>query len=89
MGSALFELGVVLLAVWLVWRLIAQRLKLPGQTGSGRDDLAGVPARLRPRPKSGAGAVALAEPDEDDEESPLRTERGGIDRRGWPLADSR
>jgi hypothetical protein len=30
------------------------------------DDLAGVPARLRPRPKSGAGAIALEEPDDDE-----------------------
>jgi hypothetical protein len=33
------------------------------------NDLAGVPAKLRPRPKSGAGAVALEEPDDDDEYS--------------------
>ena len=68
MWSALIELAVVLLAAWFVWRLIALRLKLPGQAaepGPSRDDYAGVPSRLRPRPKFGAGAVALAEPDED------------------------
>jgi hypothetical protein len=69
MGSELFEFAVVVVVAWLVWRLIAQRLKLPGQSGSNRDDYAGVGARLRPRPKSGAGAVALAEPDEDEPES--------------------
>jgi hypothetical protein len=63
MESALFELAVGVLAAWMVWRLIAQRLK-PAEPG----DPAGVAARLRPRPKSGAGAVALAEPDEDDPE---------------------
>lgn len=68
MGSALLELAVVVLAAWFVWRLIAQRLKLPGQPAEpGRDDFAGVPARLRPRPKAGAGAVALEEPDDADE----------------------
>jgi hypothetical protein len=65
MGSALFGLAVVVLAAWLIWRLIAQRLK-PAEPG----ELAGVTARLRPRPKAGAGAVALAEPDEDEPESP-------------------
>lgn len=71
MGSALFELAVAVLAAWLVWRLIAQRLKpsQPAEPGSNRDDYAGVPACLRPRPKSGAGAVALEEPDEGEAES--------------------
>lgn len=65
MESALLELAVVVAAAWLVWRLIAQRLK-PADPG----DYAGVGARLRPRPRLGAGAVALAEPDEDEEEPP-------------------
>jgi hypothetical protein len=67
--SALFELAVSLLAVWFVWRVIAQRLpksSKPKEPG----DYAGSPARLRPRPRRGSGAVALAEPEEDDEQEP-------------------
>jgi hypothetical protein len=68
--SVLFELAVVLLAAWFVWRIIAQRFPRPSQPAEP-GDYAGTPARLRPRPGSRSGAVALAEPDEDDEEQPF------------------
>lgn len=68
MSGAIFELAVLLLAAWLVWRLIAGRLRNPHQPAEP-DPYAGILARLRPRPKSGAGAIALAEPDEDEEPS--------------------
>ena len=67
MWSTIFELAVVLLAAWLIWRFIAGRLPMPGRPADP-GDYAGKPAWLRPRPKQGAGAVALAEPDEEDEE---------------------
>ena len=71
MWSALFELAVVVVAAWLVWRFIASMLprrEQRAEPGSNRGDPSLVPAWLRPRPKSGAGAVAVAEPDGDDEE---------------------
>lgn len=69
MWSAIFELAVVLLLAWLLWRFIAQRI--PGASAQPTEpgDFAGRLARLRPRPKAGAGAVALAEPDEEDDDS--------------------
>jgi len=68
--SELFELAVVLLAAWLVWRVIAGRLNLPRRRRQSAEpgDYAGSAVRLRPRPKAGAGAVALAEPDEEEED---------------------
>ena len=65
--SDLFELVVVLLAAWFVWRVITHALRRPSQPAEP-DNYAGTPARLRPRPKLGAGAIAIAEPDEEDEE---------------------
>jgi hypothetical protein len=53
---------IVVLAIYLIWRLLSARVARPVEP----DDLAGVPARMRPRPKLGAGAVALEEPDEDE-----------------------
>ena len=69
MWSEIFELAVVLLAVWLLWRFVAPRI--PGSMSKPAEpgDFEGSPARLRPRPKSGAGAVALAEPDEEEDEA--------------------
>jgi hypothetical protein len=67
MWSAIFELTVLLLLAWFVWRFVARRLPNPLQPAEP-DDRANVPARLRPRPQLNAGAVALAEPDEDEEE---------------------
>jgi hypothetical protein len=64
--SALFELAVLLLAVWFVSRFIARRLprsSKPAEPG----DYAESPAKLRPRPRQGVGAIALAEPEEDEE----------------------
>lgn len=72
--SDLFELVVVLLAAWFVWRLVSRMLRSTGNPAEP-DNYAGSPARLRPRPKLGAGAVAVAEPDEDDEESSFPSAR--------------
>ena len=69
MWSTIFELAVVLLAVWFVWWFVSRLL--PGALGRRAEpsDFEGSPARLRPRPKRGAGAVALAEPDEEEEQA--------------------
>ena len=68
MWSAIFELAVVLLLAWLLWRFIAPRISGASPQPTEPGDFAGRPASLRPRPKAGAGAVALAEPDEGDDE---------------------
>lgn len=68
MWIAIFELAVVLVLGWLLWRLIARRLPFVSARPKEPEDFAGRLAYLRPLPKAGAGAVALAEPDEEDEE---------------------
>jgi hypothetical protein len=66
MGSAIFELIVVLLLAWFVWRFVARIGGISRRPGEP-DDYVGVSVRLRPRPNSNAGAVELIEPDEDDD----------------------
>jgi hypothetical protein len=53
---------IVVLAIYLIWRLLSTRIARPAEP----DDLVGTPARVGPRPKFGAGAIALDEPDEDE-----------------------
>ena len=67
--SEIFELAVVLLAVWLLRRFVAPRILGSMSKPAKPGEFEGSPARLRPRPKSGAGAVALAEPDEEEDEA--------------------
>lgn len=76
MEIALLQVAIILIGVWFVWRVIAglfgpRRRAEPAEPAEhGRDDYAGVPARLRPRPKAGAGAVALARLEDDEENLP-------------------
>ena len=64
--GATLEFVLVVLAFWLVWRLVT-RLRRSDQAAEPEPgDFAASLARLRPRPRPGATAVALAEPDDDE-----------------------
>jgi len=64
--STFFEILIVVIAVWFVWRSV-RPLFQPHQPVDPVDDpFAFVPAPRKDSPKGKSGAVALEEPEDDD-----------------------
>lgn len=63
---AIFELLIVLAAMWLVWRFIARLLRPRAPAEPAEEPFSEVPASRARGPKGRSGAVAIAEPDDDE-----------------------